>query len=241
MQFNHQEHLPRHIGIIMDGNGRWARRRGLPRSKGHLEGLKAAKRVIAYLAGIPSIRYVTLYTFSTENWKRPKQEVSYLMGLISKYLLKELPFYQEHDIRVCHIGRRDNLPDTVLDLLDQTAELTREHHGLQVNLAVNYGSRDELFRAAKKLAELHSEGTRLDEISQEEFSSFLDTAGMDDPELILRSAGERRLSNFLLWQGAYAEYCFHPSCWPDWDEETVKACLLDYLERKRTFGGLNNE
>ncbi len=224
----------------MDGNGRWARQRGLPRTKGHLEGLKAAKRVIAYLAGLP-IEHVTLYTFSTENWKRPRQEVRYLMGLVSKYLLKELPFYQEHNIRVTHIGRDDQLPQTVLDHLSKTEEVTGKHTGLQVTLAINYGGRDEVLRGINTLLEKSRNGTYSGPCTIDDFSQILDTAGMPDPELIIRSAGEKRLSNFLIWQGAYAEFCFVDAYWPDWDGDTVQNCLQEFQKRTRRFGGLIHE
>jgi len=230
------DHLPRHIGIIMDGNGRWAQRQGLPRTKGHLEGLKAAKRVVGYLAKLP-IEYVTLYTFSTENWSRPRQEVAYLMGLIAKHLLKEMPFYREHNIRVSRIGDDSQLPDSVLNPLNEAAQMTRHHSGLQVNLAINYGGRDELIRAFNRLTEHRG----VQPCTAADLESYLDTSGMPDPELILRSAGEQRLSNFLLWQGAYAEYCFVETCWPDWNEETVSRCLREYQRRKRKFGGLTDE
>lgn len=224
----------------MDGNGRWAEQRGLPRTKGHLEGLKAAKRVVGRLADL-SVEYVTLYTFSTENWRRPPKEVSFLMGLVSKHLLRELPFYREHDIRVRHIGSDDHLPPPVLEHIYAAEEQTRHHRGLQVILAVNYGGRDEITRGINRLLQQCREHAVPEGITCEDFSCFLDTSDIPDPELILRSAGEKRLSNFYIWQGAYAEYCFHDAFWPDWDEQIIDRCLLEYQRRNRKFGGIEGE
>jgi len=230
------QNLPRHIGIIMDGNGRWARARNLPRSKGHLEGLTAAKRVVGYLADLP-IEQVTLYTFSTENWRRPPQEISYLMGLISKYIIREMPFYREHNIRVRRIGNTSGLPEEVLEHLSKTEQSTKDHTGLQVNLAVNYGGRDDILRAVNRILDASRKGEFQGECREAAISAYLDTAGIPDPELILRSAGEKRLSNFLLWQGAYAEYCFVDAFWPDWDEDIIAGCIQEYQRRLRKFGG----
>ncbi len=230
----HHAHLPRHVGIIMDGNGRWAEHRGLPRTQGHLEGLSAAKRVVAYLASVP-VPFVTLYTFSTENWRRPKKEVSYLMNLISTYLVKEYPFYREHNIRVAHIGCDSLLPRRVRTHLAKAEKLTEEHSGTTVILALNYGGRDEIIRAVNRVMERAEPG---EPCTAELLQSCLDTAAYPDPELIIRSAGEKRLSNFMLWQSAYAEYCFCDTLWPDWDGSIIEECLMEFQQRRRKFGGL---
>ncbi|ADN02250.1 polyprenyl diphosphate synthase [Spirochaeta thermophila] len=224
--------LPRHIGIIMDGNGRWATRRGLPRYKGHEEGLKATKRVVKAAAerGIP---YLSLYTFSTENWKRAQEEVSFLMGLVRRYLKKEFDFYREYGIRIVHSGNLEGLPREIrrdlLDVMRDTASFT----GLTLNIALNYGGRDEILRAMKRWLE---EGGA-PELTEESFRRYLDVPELPDPDLVIRTAGEQRLSNFLIWQAAYAEYYFTPVLWPDFSERDFDEALQDYASRTRKFGG----
>ncbi|AEJ61123.1 Undecaprenyl pyrophosphate synthase [Spirochaeta thermophila DSM 6578] len=224
--------LPRHIGIIMDGNGRWATRRGLPRYKGHEEGLKATKRVVKAAAerGIP---YLSLYTFSTENWKRAQEEVSFLMGLVRRYLKKEFDFYREYGIRIVHSGNLEGLPREIrrdlLDVIRDTASFT----GLTLNIALNYGGRDEILRAMKRWLE---EGGG-QELTEESFRRYLDVPELPDPDLVIRTAGEQRLSNFLIWQAAYAEYYFTPVLWPDFSERDFDEALRDYASRTRKFGG----
>ena len=245
--------IPQHVGIIMDGNGRWAQQRGLPRTAGHKEGLVAAKRVVkaARTIGIP---FLTLYTFSTENWQRAQDEVKFLMNLLSVYLKKELDFYREHEIRVIHSGNVEGLPEAVVqELVDVMAD-TKDHEGLTVNLAINYGGRDEISRAANRLvanelADLLSSSTisggelqerlhRLSSrLSRSELQHYLDHPELPDPDLIIRSGGESRLSNFLVWQSTYAELLFERTLWPDWDEAQFAAAIREFQTRSRRFGG----
>lgn len=224
--------LPQHIGFIMDGNGRWALGRGLPRARGHEEGLKAAKRVVrgAAEAGIP---YLSLYTFSTENWKRTPDEVKFLMGLVSKNLRKEFPFYQEYGVHVLHSGDVAHLPKGVQKELQAVEEDTREFSRIQVNLAINYGGRDEIVRAVNRWKEQGEENA----LTADTLRSFMDLPEFPDPDLIVRTGGEYRLSNFLLWGSAYSELMFSSKLWPDWSEEDVYEAVRFFQSRKRNFGG----
>ena len=225
---------PRHIGIIMDGNGRWAERRGQSRTQGHLEGLKAAKRIVKAASGM-GVPYLTLYVFSTENWKRTKEEVGFVMGLVKKYLRSELDFYREDGLRIRHAGNRDGLPPDILAELDAACSATRDFGGLQVVLALNYGGRDEIVRAVKKLV---AEG---ETVTAEKISGFMDNPDIPDPDLIIRTAGEFRISNFLLWEGAYAEYHFSAKLWPDWESEDLAEAIRAYGSRERRFGAVPAE
>ena len=222
---------PRHIGIIMDGNGRWAQQRGLLRTKGHLEGLKAAKRVVKAASDL-GVSCLTLYTFSTENWKRAVEEVGFIMGLVKQYLRGELDFYRENRIRIRHTGNREGLPPDILYELDQACNDTRDFGGLQVILALNYGGRDELVRAVKKLTAAG------EAVTEERISHFLDNPDIPDPDLIIRTAGEFRTSNFLLWEGAYAEYYISGKLWPDWTGDDLAEAIRNYQNRERRFGGI---
>jgi undecaprenyl diphosphate synthase len=225
--------VPVHIGIIMDGNGRWARQRGQIRTQGHLEGLKAAKRVVK-AASDRGVRYLTLYTFSTENWKRTAEEVGFIMGLVKQYLRGELDFYRENHIRIRHAGDPAGLPADIAGEIRRAAEDTLDFDGMQVILALNYGGRDEIVRAVRRLA---ASGGQT-EISEKTISAYLDNPDVPDPDLIIRSAGEFRTSNFLLWEGAYAEYYISPKFWPDWTEEDLDRALEDFRNRDRRFGGV---
>jgi undecaprenyl diphosphate synthase len=231
---------PGHIGIIMDGNGRWARQRGQLRTQGHLEGLKAAKRVVR-AASEAGVSYLTLYTFSTENWKRPVEEVGFIMGLAKQHLRAELDFYRENRIRIRHAGDRNGLPKEVLFELDEACRDTRDFKGLQVILALNYGGRDEIIRAFKKLimVEAHS-GTGIDEntVNMEKMSLYLDNPDVPDPDLIIRTAGEFRTSNFLLWESAYSEYFISDKFWPDWTEVDFLEAIRGYRGRDRRVGAV---
>jgi len=220
----------RHIGIIMDGNGRWAQRRGQLRTQGHLEGLKAAKRVVR-AASVFGVSYLTLYTFSTENWKRAAEEVGFIMGLVKQYLRGELDFYRENRIRIRHAGNREGLPRDILWELDKACEDTRDFDGLQVILALNYGGRDEIVRAVNKLI---SGG---EAVTAEKIGLCMDNPDVPDPDLIIRTAGEFRTSNFLLWEGAYAEYYISGKLWPDWTGEDLTEAIRVYENRERRFGG----
>lgn len=226
---NKKNPVPSHIAIFMDGNGRWAKARGLARSEGHKEGLKAAKRIVK-AAKDSGIRNLTLYTFSTENWKRAEEEVSFLMGLVSTYLRAELDFYRENQVKVVHSGDIDGLPAAVKSALVDIARVTASYDAIRVNLAINYGGRDEILRAAEKLAGLGRKAT------EEEFRACLDLPEMPYPDLIIRAGGEIRMSNFLLWQAAYSELYFSKVLWPDWNEEQLKLAIDEYKHRDRRFG-----
>jgi len=221
----------RHIGIIMDGNGRWAKQRGQLRTQGHLEGLTAAKRVVKAASDL-GISYLTLYTFSTENWKRAEEEVGFVMELVKKYLRAELDFYRENRIRIRHAGDREKLPPEILDELDGACSDTKDFIGLQVIVALNYGGRDEIVRAVKKLAAAGKETT------EENIGLYLDNPDIPDPDLIIRTAGEFRTSNFLLWESAYAEYHISGKLWPDWTGEDLEQAIQDYRNRERRFGAV---
>jgi undecaprenyl diphosphate synthase len=230
-----QKNIPVHVGIIMDGNGRWALARNQRRSQGHLEGLKAAKRIVK-AAGDLGIRYLTLYVFSTENWKRTAEEVSFIMGLVKQYLRGELAFYRENGIRIRYTGDPAGLPPDIAGELKEACTETEAFTGLQVILALNYGGRDEIIRAVRRL--YAKEGLVPGDISEKLLASCLDNPDVPDPDLIIRSAGEFRISNFLLWEGAYAEYYVSPTLWPDWDVEELRKALDSYGKRERKFGGV---
>lgn len=227
--------LPRHVGIIMDGNGRWAAKRLLPRSAGHYEGVKAAKRVTSEAAklGIP---FLTYYAFSTENWRRPEQEVSYLMDLIASRLYGEIDFYQRIGARVLVRGDIDKLPDFVKEAIVATQEATKEMKAITISLAVNYGGQDEIVRAVNRW--LHE---RVDEtaITAEDIRDHLDLPWIPPVDLIVRSGGEKRISNFLLWDAAYAELLFSDTLWPDWNGNDLQSVCAQYAQRNRRYGGIS--
>jgi undecaprenyl diphosphate synthase len=216
----------------MDGNGRWAESRGKPRTEGHLEGVKAAKRVVA-AAAEAGVKFLSLYTFSTENWTRAQEEVSYLMGLIGLYLKKEYDFYRKNRIRIVHSGDLERLPREIAREIDDVTRDTAGFDGLMVNLSINYGGRDEIIRAFRRRLAARGE----EPLTEESFRRYLDHPELPDPDLIIRSANELRLSNFLLWESAYAELYFSPKLWPDWDGDDLRAALAEYARRKRKFGG----
>ncbi|MEM5948184.1 polyprenyl diphosphate synthase [Spirochaetia bacterium 38H-sp] len=225
--------IPRHVGIIMDGNGRWAVQRGLPRYKGHEEGLKATKNTVKAVSE-RGIKYLSLYTFSTENWKRAQEEVSFLFGLIRKHLKKEFDFYKENGIRIVHSGDISKLPIEIQNDLKEIINDTRDFSGLILNLALNYGGRDEIIRAISRYKETKDKFP----LTEDNFKNFLDVPFLPDPDLIIRTAGEKRLSNFLLWQSAYSEYYFSDVLWPDFSEKELDDALKDYAKRKRKYGGM---
>ena len=236
---------PRHIGIIMDGNGRWATKRGQLRTQGHLEGLKAAKRIVK-AASDSGVSFLTLYTFSTENWKRAAAEVGFLMGLVKQYLREELGFCKENYIRMRHCGDRNGLPPDILKELDDTANATKDFTGMQVILALNYGGRDEIIRAIKRLASNAEGGNAetgnasdiLASVTEEKLSAFMDNPDIPDPDLVIRTAGEFRTSNFLLWESAYTEYHISDKLWPDWTKEDLAEAIATYEKRDRRYGGI---
>ncbi|MDR2392865.1 MAG: di-trans,poly-cis-decaprenylcistransferase [Treponema sp.] len=232
--------LPRHIGIIMDGNGRWAQRKNLLRTQGHLEGLKNAKKIVKAASDL-HIPFLTLYVFSTENWKRTAEEVGFIMGLVKQHLKAELDFYRENRIRIRHAGDPEGLPRDIVRELEEACEDTRSFEGLQVILALNYGGRDAIVRAVRRrLASLEKEPLEKrvpEKITEEGIRGGLDNPDIPDPDLIIRTGGEYRTSNFLLWEGAYAEYYFSEVLWPDWTEGDLHSALAAYQERERRFGG----
>ncbi|GGK26454.1 isoprenyl transferase [Salinarimonas ramus] len=230
--------IPRHVAIIMDGNGRWAAKRGLPRVEGHRRGVEAVRRAVE-LAGEAGVRYLTLYSFSAENWTRPAEEVSDLMGLLKRFVRNDLATLHRSNVRVRIIGEREGLARDILGVLDEAETLTRANTGLTLVVAFNYGGRQEIARAARRLAEEVAAGRlRPDEITVDRISATLDTSDIPDPDLILRTSGEQRVSNFLPWQSAYSELVFLPDLWPDFGREAFERALAEYGRRERRFGGL---
>jgi undecaprenyl diphosphate synthase len=228
--------LPQHVAIIMDGNGRWATRRGLPRVEGHRRGKDAVRAVVetARRLGIP---YLSLYAFSSENWNRPRQEVNVLMGLLRRYLATELRRMMRNQIRLVAIGNLKRLPATVQEALRRNVEATRDNTGLTVVLAVSYGGREEIAAAMREVArEVRRGALDPEDIREDTVSQYLSTAGIPDPDLLIRTSGEMRLSNFLLWQIAYAEILTTPTLWPDFGEAEFIAALSHYQRRERRFG-----
>jgi len=223
--------VPAHAGIIMDGNGRWAKARGLPRTEGHREGLRVAKKIIRAAEDL-GIRYLSLYTFSTENWKRAVEEVSFLMSLITSHLRAELEFYRHNHIRIVHSGDLSGLPREVRESIRSVIEDTAAYDGITVNLAVNYGGRDEILRAVRNMIR-----TGVEAPTEETFKAFLDVPALPDPDLIIRTGGDLRLSNFLLWESAYSELFFSEKLWPDYTEEDLKFAIESFSGRERRFGG----
>lgn len=228
--------LPRHVAIIMDGNGRWAQSRKKPRLYGHKVGADSVREIVEVCREI-GIKYLTLYAFSSENWQRPAQEVSGLMSILKRYLEGELPRMQKNDIRLMSIGDRQRLPQAVRDVLINSIEATSSNTQLTLNLALSYGGRDELVRAVRKIGRLCLENKLdVDAISDTTIAEHLDTCGIPDPDLLIRTGGEARLSNFLLWQLSYAEIYFTETMWPDFRKEIFLQALTEYQARERRFG-----
>ena len=227
-----KENLPLHVAITMDGNGRWAQARKLPRTSGHDEGLHTAKRIVKAASDI-GIKYLTLYVFSTENWKRAEQEVGFLMNLIHTHLCGELAFYKENGIRVRHIGNFEALPASIQKDIKQAMDDTADFKGMTVNLAINYGGRDEIIRGVKKIIESKITPDRLDE---KLFSSYLDMPECPDVDVLIRTGGEQRLSNYLLWHVAYAEQIYTDTLWPDYSNEEFYSHIEAFQHRNRRFG-----
>lgn len=231
--------IPQHVAIIMDGNGRWANKRGLPRTMGHSKGVEAVKETVR-AAGELGIRYLTLFAFSSENWNRPEAEVSDLLGLLRRFIRRDLAELHRENVRIKVIGERDKLRGDILPLLLEAEETTRNNTALTVVIAFNYGSRDEIARATARIAQKIKAGQLdLSEIDADTISDHLDTAGIPDPDLIIRTSGEERLSNFLLWQAAYSEFVFLPDYWPDFNRDLLIEALKIYASRDRRFGGLS--
>jgi undecaprenyl diphosphate synthase len=230
--------IPEHVAVIMDGNGRWAKARGLPRAAGHRAGVNAVRETVRNASDL-GIRYLTLYAFSSENWSRPPAEVSDLMGLLKLFIRRDLADLHKSNVEIRIIGERSRLKPDLLKLLQNAEDLTRGNSAMTLVIAFNYGSRDEIIRAAVRIAADVSEG-RLspEDIGAAAFAARLDTAGMPDPDLVIRTSGEQRLSNFLLWQAAYAEFVFMPCLWPDFGREQLIEALSVFGSRERRFGGV---
>lgn len=230
--------LPEHIGIIMDGNGRWAKKRGLPRRAGHGYGAQTFRTIVKHCEK-RGIRYLTVYAFSTENWKRPQEEVDAIMNLLRDYLKESLADFQTENIRTRFIGNFEPLAPDIRSLMREAEEVTRDKTGLTLNIAVNYGGREEIAHAARLLAEEAAAGKLSPgDIDEQALSARMYTAGQPDPDLILRPSGEYRTSNFLLWQSAYAEYVFMDILWPDFRPADLDMALAEYARRSRRFGGV---
>ena len=229
--------LPRHIAIIMDGNGRWAKKRGLPRTAGHAAGAETFRRVATYCKDL-GLDYLTVYAFSTENWKRPPEEVEAIMGLLEQYLGEAIEKMERDGIRLKFFGDTSVLSDKLRGLIHETDGITA-HLGkvFQANVCVNYGGRDEIVRAARQWAERVKSGEE-NALTEDVFASLLDSAGIPDPELLIRPGGEMRVSNFLMWQTAYSEMVFTDTLWPDFGEKDINAAIAQYQKRDRRFGGL---
>ena len=232
--------LPRHVAIIMDGNGRWAKRRGLPRTAGHAAGAENFRTIATYCKEI-GLEYLTVYAFSTENWKRPAEEVYAIMGLLKKYLLEAIGKMERDRVKMCFFGDLSPLSEELRALCRETEEISKHYDGVQVNICLNYGGRDEILRAAKKFALDCAEGKAdPNHLTEKDFSAYLYSAGVPDPDLVIRPSGELRLSNFLPWQSAYAEFYFTDTLWPDFGKEELLRALASYQHRQRRFGGVIN-
>ena len=230
--------VPTHIAIIMDGNGRWAKKRGLPRTAGHKVGAEAFRTIANYAKSI-GLQYLTVYAFSTENWKRPQEEVSTIMGLLEKYLMELLRDLDKNQVRFSFFGDLSLLSPTLRQEAVQLMERSRQYEGVQVNFCINYGGRDEILRAAQAYAAKCAAGeARPEDLTEAQFSGLLWSAGVPDPDLVIRPSGEQRISNFLLWQSAYAEYYFTDTLWPDFGPKDLDMAIEAYNKRNRRFGGV---
>lgn len=225
--------IPKHIGIIMDGNGRWAKKRGLPRSMGHKAGVEAIREIVKECSRL-GVKYLTIYAFSTENWKRPKDEVNTLMSLLADYLKNEFEELNKNNVIINHLGNISKLPQICRKELVDAYDKTKNNTGLTLNLALNYGGRQEIIEAVKKIAAEKSP----EEITEDSFKEYLYTKGMPDPDLIIRSSGEMRLSNFLIYQSAYSEFWVSDINWPDFKKENLQKAIWDYQRRDRRYGGI---
>lgn len=233
------EKIPTHVAIIMDGNGRWAKKRNMPRVKGHYEGMQTVKKITKYASKL-GIKYLTLYAFSTENWARPKEEVNYLMDLPEKMFTSFMPELMENNVKVEVIGVVEKLPENTRKAVEDAIEQTKNNTGLKLIFALNYGSKDEIVTAVKRIAQGAANNEhKLEEIDEQLISDNLFTKDTPDPDLLIRTSGEQRISNFLLWQIAYSEFIFTKVAWPDFVEEEFYKALLEYQSRDRRFGGLN--
>ncbi len=229
--------LPAHVAVIMDGNGRWAKQHGVPRLSGHKAGMEALKKIVRR-SGELGIDYLTVYAFSTENWKRSEEEVGGIFRILVYYMEREIRELHQENVKVNILGDYSIIPDAARKAVEDAMEKTKDNTGLQFNIALNYGGRDEILRAVKKLAGEVRNGDRdPEDLKEEDISAALYTGGMPDPDLIIRTSGELRLSNFLIWQSAYSEFYFTDILWPDFDEEAYEEALRAFTHRKRNFGG----
>lgn len=234
-----QMKIPNHVAIILDGNGRWAKKRLMPRNYGHMQGAKTVEKICEEAWNM-GIHYLTVYAFSTENWKRPEDEVNALMKLLKNYLKDCIERSNSNDMRVRVIGDKTGLNDEIREKIAELEEMTKNNTGLNFTIAINYGSRDEMVRAMKKMALDVKEGkVSEDEISEETFGNYLDTVGIPDPDLLIRTSGEQRLSNYLLWQLAYTEFYFTDVLWPDFSKKDLEDAIFAYNKRDRRFGKID--
>jgi undecaprenyl diphosphate synthase len=232
------EQVPRHVAIIMDGNGRWAQARGLPRSAGHRQGVEAVRRTVRAAIEL-GVQYLTLFSFSSENWARPASEIDDLMGLMKRFVRGDLAELHQNNVRVRMIGEREGVDAEILDLVDEAETLTSGNTRLDLVIAFNYGSRAEIAKAARQLAQRAVDGKlRPQDITADVLSGALDTHDLPDPDLLIRTSGELRLSNFLLWQSAYTEFVFIEACWPDFGREQLQEAIDEFSRRDRRFGGV---
>ena len=230
--------LPEHIGIIMDGNGRWAKKRGLPRTAGHTAGAQTFRKIARYCSDI-GIKYLTVYAFSTENWKRPQDEVNAIMKLFKEYMIEAINDFQDDSIVVRFIGDRSVFPKDMLELIERNENDSKDRDGMVLNIAINYGGRDEIVHAVRDIADAIKSGDiDVSDIDSQLISDNIYTKGQPDPDLIIRPSGEYRTSNFLLWQSAYSEYCIMDVLWPDFKSKHLDEALIEYAKRNRRFGGI---
>lgn len=232
-----ERNVPGHIAIILDGNGRWAKKRGLPRTAGHAAGSETFRKIATYCKNI-GVKYLTVYAFSTENWSRPEDEVKAIMKLLDKYLHEAIQTMERDNIKMKILGDVSRLSDDLKAEIAETNEISSRYEGFQANICLNYGGRDEIVKAARQYAEDCVAGKADVELSEEEFSNYLYSAGMPDPDLLIRPGGEKRISNFLLWQCAYSEFYFTDVLWPDFDEKELDKAIEEFNRRDRRFGGV---
>ncbi len=231
--------VPRHIAIILDGNGRWAKKRGLPRTAGHMAGAETFRRIATYCKNI-GVEYLTVYAFSTENWKRPEEEVGTIMKLLGRYLDEAIRTMEKDHIRMKVFGELARLSPQLREMVDRTDEISQHYRGFQANICLNYGGRDEIVHAARRYAQDYAAGKAQGELSEEQFGNYLYSAGIPDPDLLIRPGGEMRISNFLLWQCAYAEFYFTDVLWPDFTPEELDKAIAEFNRRDRRYGGVKN-
>lgn len=230
--------VPEHVGIIMDGNGRWAKKRGLPRPIGHTYGAQTFRNITRYISK-QGVKFLTLYAFSTENWKRPLEEVNAIMKIFRQYLVDALTDFRDDDIKVVFIGDKSAFDPKLRELIDETERISEKRQGMQLNIAMNYGGRDEILYAVKKLCKrVNGNGLSPDDITGQDIADELYTAGQPDPDLIIRTGGEHRLSNFMLFQAAYSEFYSTDVLWPDFKPEDFDKAVLEFNKRSRRFGGV---